>query len=80
METRPEKAMELAVAGMLPHNTAGKKGFEKAREFTEMQITNTKLRHPLSGNKRKKGDELDNGKMCSITEQAEESLQLQELD
>ena len=35
METRPEKAMELAVAGMLPHNTLGRKAMKKLRIYRD---------------------------------------------
>ena len=33
MATRPEKAMELAVKGMLPHNTLGAKAFTRLKVF-----------------------------------------------
>ena len=33
METRPEKAVELAVKGMLPHNTLGAKAFTRLKVF-----------------------------------------------
>ena len=33
MEKRPEKAMELAVSGMLPHNTLGRKALKKLRIY-----------------------------------------------
>lgn len=35
METRPEKAMELAIAGMLPHNTLGRKAMKKLRVYKD---------------------------------------------
>ena len=35
METRPEKAMELAIAGMLPHNTLGRKALTKLRIYRD---------------------------------------------
>lgn len=35
METRPEKAMELAIAGMLPHNTLGRKALKKLRVYKD---------------------------------------------
>lgn len=35
MEKRPEKAMELAVAGMLPHNTLGRKSLKKLRIYSD---------------------------------------------
>ena len=35
VETRPEKAMELAVAGMLPHNTLGRKALKKLRIYRD---------------------------------------------
>ena len=35
METRPEKAMELAVAGMIPHNTLGRKALKKLRVYRD---------------------------------------------
>ena len=31
MATRPEKAMELAVSGMLPHNTLGRQALTRLR-------------------------------------------------
>ncbi|MBO5101018.1 MAG: 50S ribosomal protein L13 [Clostridia bacterium] len=33
MSTRPEKAMELAVKGMLPHNTIGAKSFTRLHVY-----------------------------------------------
>ena len=33
MATRPEKAVELAVKGMLPHNTLGAKAFTRLKVF-----------------------------------------------
>ena len=33
MATRPEKAMELAVKGMLPHNTLGAKAFTRLKVY-----------------------------------------------
>ncbi len=33
MSTRPEKAMELAVKGMLPHNTLGAKSFNRLHVY-----------------------------------------------
>ena len=33
MEKRPEKAVELAVAGMLPHNTLGAKSLKRLRVY-----------------------------------------------
>ena len=33
MATRPEKAMELAIAGMLPHNTLGRTALKKLRIY-----------------------------------------------
>ena len=33
MSTRPEKAMELAVKGMLPHNTIGDKSFTRLHVY-----------------------------------------------
>ena len=33
MATRPEKAMELAVKGMLPHNSIGAKSFTRLKVF-----------------------------------------------
>ena len=33
MATRPEKAMELAVKGMLPHNTLGAKSFNRLHVY-----------------------------------------------
>ena len=33
MATRPEKAMELAVKGMLPHNTIGAKSFTRLKVY-----------------------------------------------
>ena len=33
MSTRPEKAMELAVKGMLPHNTLGAKSFTRLHVY-----------------------------------------------
>ena len=33
MATRPEKAMELAVKGMLPHNTLGAKAFNRLKVY-----------------------------------------------
>lgn len=33
MATRPEKAMELAIKGMLPHNTLGAKAFAHLRVY-----------------------------------------------
>ena len=33
MSTRPEKAMELAVKGMLPHNTLGDKAFTRLHVY-----------------------------------------------
>ena len=33
MATRPEKAMELAVKGMLPHNTIGAKAFNRLKVY-----------------------------------------------
>ena len=33
MATRPEKAVELAVKGMLPHNTIGAKAFTRLKVF-----------------------------------------------
>ena len=35
MATRPEKAMELAIAGMLPHNTLGRKALKKLRIYRD---------------------------------------------
>ena len=35
METRPEKAMELAVKGMLPHNTLGGKAMKRLRVYRD---------------------------------------------
>ena len=35
MEKRPEKAVELAVAGMLPHNTLGRKALKKLRIYKD---------------------------------------------
>ena len=35
MATRPEKAMELAIAGMLPHNTLGRKALKKLRIYKD---------------------------------------------
>ena len=35
MEERPEKAMELAVVGMLPHTTLGKKAAAKLRIYSD---------------------------------------------
>ena len=37
METRPEKAMELAVAGMLPHNTLGRKSLKMLRIYRDAE-------------------------------------------
>ena len=37
METRPEKAMELAIAGMLPHNTLGRKALKKLRIYRDAE-------------------------------------------
>ena len=35
MEERPEKAMELAVLGMLPHNTLGRQAAKKLRIYRD---------------------------------------------
>ena len=35
MSTRPEKAMELAVKGMLPHNTIGAKSFTRLHVYAD---------------------------------------------
>ena len=35
MATRPEKAMELAVKGMLPHNTIGDKSFTRLHVYAD---------------------------------------------
>ena len=35
MKNRPEKAMELAVSGMLPHNTLGRKALKKLRIYAD---------------------------------------------
>ena len=35
METRPELAMELAVKGMLPHNTIGAKSFTRLHVYAD---------------------------------------------
>ena len=35
MATRPEKAMELAVWGMLPHNTVGRQAFRKLKVYKD---------------------------------------------
>ena len=37
MATRPEKAMELAVKGMLPHNTLGAKAFTRLKVYAGAQ-------------------------------------------
>lgn len=37
MAERPEKAMELAVWGMLPHNTLGRKAFKKLKIYKDDQ-------------------------------------------
>ena len=37
MATRPEKAMELAVKGMLPHNTIGAKSFNRLKVYAGAQ-------------------------------------------
>lgn len=37
METRPEKAMELAIAGMLPHNTLGRKALKNLRIYKDAE-------------------------------------------
>ena len=37
MATRPEKAMELAVKGMLPHNTIGAKSFTRLKVYAGAQ-------------------------------------------
>lgn len=35
MEKRPEKAMELAIGGMLPHNTLGRQAMKKLRIYAD---------------------------------------------
>ena len=35
MEQRPEKAMELAVTGMIPHNSLGRKELKKLRIYAD---------------------------------------------
>ena len=35
MEKRPEKAMELAVSGMIPHNSLGKECLKKLRIYQD---------------------------------------------
>ena len=37
MATKPEKAMELAVKGMLPHNTLGAKAFNRLRVYANAE-------------------------------------------
>ena len=37
MATRPEKAMELAVKGMLPHNSLGAKAFTRLRVYANAE-------------------------------------------
>ena len=37
METRPEMAMELAIAGMLPHNTLGRKALKNLRIYKDAE-------------------------------------------
>ena len=41
METKPEKAMELAVKGMLPHNKIGGKSFTRLHVYAGAEHNNT---------------------------------------